>query len=36
MLVGSARNRSGVAKSRETREFAYTVTSLSCFDPRGM
>ena len=25
MLVGIARNRSGVPKSRETREFAYPV-----------
>jgi hypothetical protein len=35
MLVSSARNRSDFAKSRETPEFAYAVTSLSCFDHEG-
>jgi hypothetical protein len=35
MLVSSSRNRHDFAKSRETREFAYAVTSLSCFDHEG-
>jgi len=35
MLANSARNLSDFVKSRETREFARGVATLSCFDHQG-